>query len=172
MQLHLKIPPTQEPTTLEELKSHLRIASDQEDSFLRDLLASARAYVEGATGRALLKQGWSLELTPPYPPSSPLVVKSQGDLKITLPRPPLLGVESVQTKGKSVPYTAQEDKLTLSSLFWEKPLSIRFWAGYGEDPTALPPDLKMAVLMAARFLYDGQKVEVPLLRPYKVLKII
>ena len=62
---------SQEPVTLEEVKAYLRISSEQEDGLLKTLISSARSYVEGATGRALLKQGWVLHLTPPYPPFPP-----------------------------------------------------------------------------------------------------
>ncbi len=40
----------------------------------------------------LLKQGWVMHLTPPYPPSFPLVKNGCGDLVMTLPLPPLLKV--------------------------------------------------------------------------------
>lgn len=172
MQLHLKAPPLQEPITLEEVKTYLRISSEQEDGILKTLISSARSYVESATGRALLKQGWVLHLTPPYPPSFPLVKDEKGELSITLPLPPLLSVTSVKMKGKDVPYTVAEMKLKLSPTLWEKPLSIAFWTGYGEDPLSIPADLRMAVLMGVRFLYERQKIELPLLTPYKVRRLI
>ncbi len=172
MQLHLKAPSSQEPVTLEEVKAYLRISSEQEDGLLKTLISSARSYVEGATGRALLKQGWVLHLTPPYPPSFPLVKSEKGELSITLPLPPLLSVTSVKTKGQDVPYIVEDTKIKLSPTLWGQALSIIFWAGYGEDALSIPADLRMAVLMGVRFLYEGQKVQLPLLAPYKVRRLI
>ena len=172
MRLHLSIPSSQEPLSLAEVKTYLRIASDHEDDLLRTLISSSRASVENITGRALLKQRWVMQLTPPYPPSFPLVKNKKGDLTVSLPLPPLLSVDSVKAEKKEVPHKVEEDKVVLSSLLWGQELFIDFWAGYGETAASLPPDLKMAVLMGVRFLYEGQDLNLPLLGPYKVLRLM
>ncbi|MBI2707866.1 MAG: phage head-tail connector protein [Proteobacteria bacterium] len=172
MRLHLRFPSSQEPVFLEEVKTYLRLTSDQEDDLLRNLISASRAAVENITGRALLKQRWTMQLTPPYPPSFPLVKNKTGELTVILPLPPLLGVESVKAGEQDVPYEVEEDRVILSPLLWGKALSIDFWAGYGETSASLPPDLKMAVLMGIRFLYEGQAINLPLLRPYKVMRLM
>ena len=171
MQLFLKTPPVQEPLTLEEVKTYLRIGSDQEDNFLKMLIRAARAHVESLTGRALLKQQWALHIKPPYPRGSPLVKKEGKRLEIELSQPPLLEVEEVKIEGKTIPYEVEESRILLSSLFWDKEISVIYWAGYGETADSIPPDLKMAVLMATRFFYDNQKGDLPLLQPYKVFHL-
>lgn len=168
MELLLKIPPVQEPITLEEVRSYLRISTEQEDDVLFTLIKAARCHVESLTGRALLKQQWQMSLKPPYPLSSPLVRRLEKSLVIHLPRPPLLRVESVMVKDEEIPFTQEGSKILLSPLFWEKELRISYWAGYGETGASLPPDLKMAVLMAIRMTYDHQPVDVPLLKSFKV----
>lgn len=172
MRLYLSSPPFQEPVTLEEVKSYLRIVSDQEDDLIRTIIASSRSAVENITGRALLKQRWRMHLTPPYPPSFPLVRSPKDIFTVSLPLLPLLEVNSVKIKQKEVPYSVQEDKVILSPLLWGQALSIDFWAGYGEAPASLPSDLRMAVLMGTRFLYEGQPLSLPLLTPYRVLKLM
>lgn len=172
MELFLKTPPKQEPLTIDEVKSYLRISTDQEDSFLLNLIASSRAHVESITGRALLKQQWQLGLKPPYPPSSPLVRRMENHIMIQIPKPPLLEVESVTLKGSDISFIQEENKLILSPLFWEKEITLTYWAGYGETASSLPANLKMAVLMATRFFYDQQPVELPLLKPFKVLSVV
>lgn len=52
----LTTPPAEEPITISELKAHLRITSDEEDTELAGYIASAREYYEGQTGRALVTQ--------------------------------------------------------------------------------------------------------------------
>ena len=172
MQLFLKTPPFQEPLRLEEVKAYLRLSFDQEEDFLRTLIAAARAYVEGITGRSLLKQAWELQIRPPYPPSSPLVKCVEKSIEIELPHPPLLEVEAVKLGKKDIPFGIEENKVILSSSFWNKEIFITYWAGYGETAASLPPDLKMAVLMATRFFYDNQEANLPMLRPYKVHRLI
>lgn len=172
MQLFLKTAPIQEPLTLEEVKTYLRISSDQEEEYLSSLITSARAYVENATGRALLKQKWVMQIKPPYPRVSPLIKCERENLEIDLPYPPLLEVESVKTGMQEVPFTVEENKALLSPSLWNKEISVTYWAGYGETPASLPPDLKMAVLMATGFFYDHQKVDLPLLSPFKVFRVV
>ncbi len=172
MQLFLKTQPLQEPLTLDEVKIYLKVSSDQEDDFLRSLIVSARAYVEGLMGRALLKQKWVMNLTPPYPRTFPLLKQTGKNLEIDLPFPPLLEVESIKVREQNIHFKSEENKVFLSSFFWNKALSITYWAGYGETAASVPPDLKMAVLMATRFFYDNQKAELPLLNPFKVFRVV
>ena len=62
MELFLKSPPIQEPLTIDEVRTYLKISIKQEDEFLLSLIKSARAHVESVTGRALLKQQWQMDL--------------------------------------------------------------------------------------------------------------
>ncbi|MBY0293180.1 MAG: head-tail connector protein [Alphaproteobacteria bacterium] len=172
MQIFLKTPPLQEPLTLEEAKAYLRISIEQEDTFLYSLIASARAHVEELTGRSLLKQKWFMQIKPPYPQSSPLVKCAGKNLEIDLPRPPLMKIESVKTEGTSVSFTVDENKILLSSSLWNKAIRITYWAGYGETQDSLPPPLKTGVLMVLRSFYDNQPVDLSLLNPFRILRII
>ena len=172
MKLFLKVPPSHEPLSREEVKACLRLSEDQDNDFLPTLISSARAYVEGVTGRALLKQKWILEISPPYPSSSPLVKVEEKSLEINLPHPPLLEVEVVTMRGKEIPFMVKDSKVLLSSSYWNKEISIAFWAGYGETAASLPPDLKIAVLIATRCFYDQQKGDFSLLTPFKVHHLI
>lgn len=170
MHLFLKIPPVEEPLHIQEVEDYLKIPSNQDEAFVKAIIATARAYVENVTGRALLKQQWELRITPPYPPSSPLVKRRGKELEIKLPRPPLINVETVEAANKKAPFTLKDGKVRLPSSFWDQELVLIYWAGYGN--TALPPDLKMAVLMATRLIYDNHTGELPLLTPFKVHRLI
>lgn len=172
MRLTLKTPAVEEPFTLDEVKQFLRITSDHEDRLLQHLLHSARAYVEDTTGRALLKQLWLLEVKPPYPPHSPLVRKRESHIEITLPRPPLLEVVTVEMKGKGISHSIQENRVILSHSFWDQNISILYWAGFGEGPERLPPTLKHAILMVLAAFYDRQKVDTSLLTPFRIQHLI
>lgn len=58
MTVALTTPPTTEPLTIEEIKYHLRIDHDHEDALLQETLKASRRYVEFASGRKLITQGW------------------------------------------------------------------------------------------------------------------
>jgi hypothetical protein len=168
MRLVKKINHQGEIFTLEEIKVFLRLQGDQEDTLLSTLLSSAQAYVEDVTQRSLLKQQWELTLKPPYSPPSPLVRRREKHIEISLPRPPLIAVESVQDKETPLPYIIEANKVILSPMHGDKSISILYWAGYGEESTALPPTLRHAILMVLRAFYDQQKVDLSLLSPFKV----
>jgi uncharacterized phiE125 gp8 family phage protein len=50
--------PTEEPLSLEDLKTQLRIDTDTEDDLILRLARAAREQVEQLTGRAMLTQSW------------------------------------------------------------------------------------------------------------------
>lgn len=171
MELFLKTPPAIEPLTVEEVRSYLRISSGQDEDLLLSLISTARAHVERVTGRALLKQQWQMDLKPPYPRSSPLVQRREENIIIHLLKPPLLGIQSVQMQEKDIPYRQEGGKILLSTRFMEEEMRIIYWAGYGETPATVPPDLKMSVLMAVGCLYEHQALDLPLLEPFKVFGV-
>jgi len=157
--LDILTPPAQEPVSVAEAKAYARIHLDEEDTVIADVIAAARAQVEAATGRALLTQTlrWSL-------PASP-----QTD-HVILPRAPatsLLGVETLSGEGDVIAHGTETFLLVggeavrpIPGTAWPGTAArglgafrIRFEAGYGSDPSAVPAALREAVLVltSARF---------------------
>lgn len=172
MKLTLLTPPVEEPITPEGVKDYLRLPPDTKETYLNNLISAARAYVEGITGRALLKQLWEMKLKPPFPRKSPLIERQYSHLSIRLPHPPLMSVETVTLYELPIPYTVEEDAVILSTSCWEKNITITFWAGYGEIRSRLPPNLTMGTLMATRLFEDHSPVDLSILNPFKVFHII
>jgi hypothetical protein len=172
MQLNLQIPPQEEPLTYDEVTTYLKLPENRDRQAIHLLISSARDYVEQLTGRVLIKQKWQLQLKPLFPPTSPLIQCGWHRLEIRLPRPPLIEVESVKWKGKEIPFLVERDKVCLPPLYWDQDISITFWAGYGEKPESLPPSLKMGVLMATQLFYDHQDIDLSILNPFKVHRLI
>lgn len=87
MKIHLRTTVTGDnPTTLSQAKSHLRILHTDDDTAIAALIASAWDYVERQTGRAYRTQTCVLKLQEfPYSPYEP----------ISLPRSPLKTLTSV-----------------------------------------------------------------------------
>ena len=48
--------PSSDPVTVDELKAHLRVTTDEEDATLASYITAAREYIERQTGRALGEQ--------------------------------------------------------------------------------------------------------------------
>ena len=76
-------PPQQEPITLEEVKSHLRIINDEEDDYIKSLITTARQDCEKFQNRAYYTQKWKLALD-----------KLQNGI-ITIPRPPCQSIDRI-----------------------------------------------------------------------------
>jgi uncharacterized phiE125 gp8 family phage protein len=58
----LQTAPDNEPITLDELKTHLRITGSGEDTYLTGLIEEARQEIEDASGIAFITQEWLLTL--------------------------------------------------------------------------------------------------------------
>lgn len=165
MGLRLITPPKSEPLTLQEVKAHLRVDGEADDSLINSLILSARQYAEKHQSRALLTQTW--ELTLDEFPAMPL----------SLPLPPLQSVDEISYTdyagnttvidpadyvvdpasflgridhafGKSWP------SITLRSLGGVK---ITFTAGYGDTPADVPQMTKQAMLVLIGHMYEHRE---------------
>lgn len=83
MSLELITPPAEEPVTLAELKTHLRVTHADEDALVLSFARAARHAVEARYGLAIVTQSWRWRLD--RPPAG----------AIRLPRSPLTAVASV-----------------------------------------------------------------------------
>ncbi len=62
--------PTVQPVTLDEMKSHLRVLSTDEDADIETRLAGAVAHLDGwggVLGRCIMSQTWAIDVTGPGP---------------------------------------------------------------------------------------------------------
>lgn len=55
--------PTSEPLTLQQVRDHLRIIGTDEDDYLTELIAAARAEFEELTGRQIMEATWEFTLS-------------------------------------------------------------------------------------------------------------
>lgn len=159
--------PSQEPLTLEEVKAHLRVDVNAEDSLIENLITAARVYVENDIGRALVTQSLVMKLPGfPYP--------------LELAHPPVQSVTSItyidldgaeQTLSESL-YTVDLDSLQPNIVpSWgnvypavrdvPNPVTVIFVAGYG-DADAVPMPLKQAMLMLIGGMYENREAVAPI----------
>ena len=76
--------PAEEPVSLAEARTFLKLDTEAEDGLVSTLIAAARLHVESVTGRALVNQNWRLVLD-----SWPF------DRLVTLPVSPLVSLTSI-----------------------------------------------------------------------------
>lgn len=167
MALRITEPPAEEPVSLPDAKTHLRIEPDDvdEDAYLTALIAAARGYGEDFTRRRFVTQAWSLTLDG-FP---------RGN-QIVLPGPPLRSVASVKyfdTTGVEATFQAADyivdadsepGRIVLAyARRWPavvlRPANgvvVTFEAGYG-NALAVPKGIKQAILLLVGHWYENRE---------------
>lgn len=114
-------PPAVEPLSLEEVKLHLRNNpgdTSEDKDIIAPLISAAREYCENYCGKSFAEQSITA-----YPEVSGTA---------TLPRGPVISVDSVTVDGEAVEYTADVRRGTVTV---NKPGAvITYTAGYEETP--------------------------------------
>jgi len=187
---------TGSPVSLEELKLHLRVDGDEEDSLLTSLLQTAKEKVEALTERQMM-QGTFTIVFDELPVSRWRPGKPYPAAVIKLPKAPLVSVQRVAYRGTDGverdidpgSYTvdsASEPGRVILHDGWPvvditRPgaLTVEFTAGY-ENADAVPESIKAAIKLFCGHLYKhreaviaGTIAETPLafdalLQPFKV----
>lgn len=170
MNLSLVTAPAAEPVTTAEAKSHLRVDTTDDDTYIDSLVKSARLWVERTNGLGLVTQTWDGALDE-FP---------GGDGVIVIPKYPLVSVSSVtyhdddlstSTVFSSASY--QVDILTRpplialkSGVSWpadtlraSSGVVVRFVAGFGAA-SAVPEDIKHAIKLLVGSMYQNREPEV------------
>lgn len=156
--------PAVEPVTLADAKAHLRVFNTTEDATITRMIKAAREHIEETTGRAIVTQTWKLWLDA-FP----------RDGKITLPRPPLIGVTAIKyvdTDGAEQTLPAdvygeypegfvgtvarRHGKVWPATAVDPKAVEIEFQAGYGATPSNVPSDLVSALLLLVDHFYHNR----------------
>jgi uncharacterized phiE125 gp8 family phage protein len=143
-----------EPVSVAEVKNHLRITDNYEDTLISGLIASARRIVEQYTRRSLVNQTWRL-YRDDFPYSD----------TIELPFPPLVSVTHVkyydqdealqtlspsqyQTDNRSTPgliVLSEDGAWPLTEGDKVNAVEIEFIAGYGATAAAVPSPIRLAI---------------------------
>lgn len=171
MDLTVATAPASEPVTTAEAKTHLRVDSSDDDTYIDTLVKSARMWIERTNGLALVNTTYDGSINafphtdgaiiiPKYPLSSvtsityydddlstSTVFSSSSYQVDTRTRPPRIVIKN----GSSWP----TDSLRLSS-----GVVVRFVAGFGATAASVPEDIKHAVKLLVGSMYAHRGPEV------------
>lgn len=147
--------PALEPLSLEEMRLFLRLETSEEDALLLDLIKAARAAVEQGAKRALISQRWRMRL-PRFP--------REG--RVALPLSPILSVDGARTfeasgAPRSLDLTLFDldgsilsiDPGALPADGFAGGFEVDVTAGFGQQPSDVPQDLRQAMRMLAAHFY-------------------
>lgn len=159
MKYVLKTAATQKPVTVAELKSHLRVEHDRDDTYIATLLDAAINQVQEYTERQLLTATWTLLL-------------DSFDYPVKIEKPPVASIVSIkyydednteQTLSTDVYQTEVRTDPAIVELkpdqSWpditserEYPIEIEFTAGYTSADN-VPMDIKHAIKLIVGNMY-------------------
>lgn len=160
--LKLVTAPAEEPITLAEAKTHLRVDASDEDALITSLIVAARRAAEQRTGRALVTQTWEascdefpgsgegipLQLAPVQSVTSVKYIDTAGvEQTIGAPNYTLndrgsMGHSVLPAHGYAWPSAREQ----------QNAVTVRFVAGYGAA-AAVPQDIKAWLLLTIGTLY-------------------
>lgn len=163
--LRLVAAPTIDPVSLAEARAHCRIDESADDGLVAGYILAARAYIEQVTGLSLISQTWEMTLED-FP----------SEDHIYLPRNPVSSITSIQY------FDATNTLQTLSAAQYEidtaqvpaeveliegatwpatydrvAAVVVRFVAGYGATPGAIPEPIRLAILLLVGHFYANRE---------------
>lgn len=158
------VAPEDEPLTLADAKTYLRITHDDEDMLISDLIIAVRMTAEQWLKRSLMTQSWKL------------AYDDYIDDCVILPMGPVDSVTSViivsrdtttQEVDSGIYYlNAAQDTLIFDAALVGFRIEITYVAGYG-NADAVPQPIKQGMLAHIAALYDRRgEVEGGALPPY------
>lgn len=167
MNLTLQAAPAADPVSLAEVKAHLRVDHDDDDTIIALYVDAALAHLdgdEGLLGRALVTQTWDQTIDDfPYGDDLPLMLapvqsvtsityRDMGGNTQTFP------AESYMLRNRhGLTWVHLKDDYTWPETDDEPDaVTVRFVAGYG-DAAAVPAAIKAAMLLHIGHLYENRE---------------
>ncbi len=161
--IKLKTAPADEPLEIEEVKTHLRVDTSDEDDYIHSLIIAARDYCERYQNRAYISQTWELWLDA-WPacfilPRAPLISITSIDyydtsnVKATLLETDYY-VDTMSEPGRVMP--AYGKSWTTTPLRAANGICVTFVAGYG-CAGDVPAGVKHAMLLLIGHWYENRE---------------
>lgn len=175
--------PVSEPVDLADAKLHLRVDGIDEDILIEGLISAARVSIEAYAGLALINQTWDM------------VLDTWPGAVVNLDMGPVTNTVSVAVDGTVLDPESYNLAPGLHARLvrtvgagWPEPTApaagivIRLDAGFGAGGSAVPRDLRHAILMTVAYWFearepmaaDGDGLTPPvraLLAPYRKLRL-
>ena len=132
---------------LDILKSHLRIADNNEDEYLRTIIDSATDILEN-----------NLELSMLYKTYKCVIHDYSINYPITLPIRNIRTVYKVfDSENNELIFDNNKCKITINNNINNLPINIQYIAGFTNNIEEIPKDLKLSVLQISKNIYDNNE---------------
>lgn len=160
----LVTPPLVEPVTLADAKLHARVDGASQDQAILALITAARGYVEEATGRVLIEQGWRI-YRDDWPAAgvvrirpSPLVRVDAITVYDAEGTPGVVPASDYEIDVTSVPARVRMARGVVILPGREiNGIEIDVTAGYGAAAEDVPAPLRQAILMLVAHWFENRE---------------
>lgn len=167
--------PAVEPVSLAEAKLYLRVEHSADDDLITDIIFAARNAAEKYTRKSFITQIWKLAFD------------DNVSADVAIPYGPVQSITSVTSIARDGTTTEVDDAIYFlntakDTLCFDQEVTghqveIVYLSGYG-DATAVPADIKQALLMHIASLYDLREIgggmpvnAIAFLQPYRELRV-
>ncbi|WP_162409387.1 head-tail connector protein [Acuticoccus sediminis] len=163
MSLMLITPPATQPVTLDEAKAHLRVAYDDDDIYITDLITTATARLDGAyglLGRCLITQTWRTTMPVPSTAAIVLPLGPHQSVDAITYLDDARNTVTIDPESYVVDYLGSTHPAVLTRVDgapWPRTVSITFTAGYGDIPDNVPFPLRSAILLHVAHLFENRE---------------
>jgi uncharacterized phiE125 gp8 family phage protein len=161
MTAYLLAGPAEEPVSLAEAKSFLKVDDTAEDGLIATLIAAARLHIEGTTARALVAQSWRLVLDV-WPaqqvklPVAPLISLTAVTAYDADGNEHEIELEQFETEAAAPLLLLPATVEGMPVLRERQGIEIDYVAGYGADAADVPADLRQALLGLVAYWFENR----------------
>jgi len=168
--------PSAEPVTTTQAKTHMRVDTSDDDTYIDTLVSAARSFCENFTGRQFVTATWTWKMD--RFPSRLDASHPWRKQEMTVPRPPLASVSSItyvdvdgaaQTWSSSLyDVDSNGDPGRIVPTYGEDFPGVRvqndavtvvYTAGYG-GASDVPQEIKQAILLLAAHWYENREASI------------
>ena len=162
----ITIPPTSEPISLDQAKSHAKIETNEDDELIITLIEAVRTWAEDTLNRALISQTWTY------------IIEDFAD-KIPLPRGPAISItqiDYIDTDGNSQTLSSSIYEADVNGIdgfvrrsfnqVWPSTrdvynaITITYVVGFGSTSIAIPKPIIQGMLVMIADLYEHRETYV------------
>ena len=161
-QYRIVTPPAALPVTMEDLKNHLRIGHEDEDSLLAGYAAAAVNHLETVLNRPIMNQTIE-QILPSFPARWPIELRGRVQQVVAITYWDGEAQQVLDPATYWVNTYAEPGMVSLSinrhwptTVLREDAVRITYVSGFGDSPNDVPEALRQAILLLAGHWYESR----------------
>lgn len=175
--------PAIEPISLDEMKTYLRLDTNQENPLVEQLIKVARRMIEDYTSRALITQVHRVMTNFDECPDGNVVLPIAPVQGLHALPQIMIGKSMEKVSGHKLDQSRSQARVQINTYYSdESTICIDYRCGYGDTADDVPDPLKQAILLLVAELYENRPGDKPstvlpgfvraLINPYRIMHVL